>query len=289
MTDLQYVEALGKRIAYREAGSGDSIVFLHGNPTSSYLWRNVIPHVEHLGRCIAPDLIGMGGSERLDDEEADRYRFVCHRRYLDATLDELGIGDRVTLVLHDWGSALGFDWARRHADRIAGIAYMEALIRPISWDEWPEQSRPVFEGLRSDAGEGLILDKNMFIERILPASIMRTLSDEEMDAYREPFAEPGDSRAPTLAWPRELPIDGTPADVVGIVHDYAAWLATSTVPKLFINAEPGAILVGAPRETCRQWANQDEITVPGIHFIQEDSADEIGVAIAAWYGKLALT
>jgi len=290
MIDLQTISVLGKQIAYREAyretGAGNAIVFLHGNPTSSYLWRNVMPPVAELGRCIAPDLIGMGGSDKLDGTETDRYRFVAHRRYLDALLDALAIGNRVTLVLHDWGSALGFDWARRHADRVAGIVYMEALIRPIDWEEWPEQSRPLFEGLRSDAGESLILDKNLFIERILPASIMRKLSDEEMAAYRQPFAEPGDDRQAMLTWPRELPIDGEPADVVEIVSQYADWLATSNIPKLFINAEPGAILVGAPRETCRQWPNQDEVTVPGIHFIQEDSADEIGTAIANWHARI---
>jgi len=285
MQDLQYITVLGKRIAYRETGTGNPIVFLHGNPTSSYLWRNIIPHVARQGRCIAPDLIGMGGSDKLADTESDRYRFVCHRQYLDATLDALDVGDRVTFVLHDWGSALGFDWARRHADRIAGIVYMEALVRPISWDEWPEQSRPLFEALRSDAGAGLILDKNVFIERILPASIMRKLSDEEMAVYRKPFIEPGDDRLAMLAWPRELPIDGDPADVVEITSQYSDWLATSPIPKLFVNAEPGAILVGAPRETCRQWPNQDEVTVPGIHFIQEDSADEIGKTIASWYAK----
>ncbi len=281
--ELKHVTVLGKRIAYREAGSGDPIVFLHGNPTSSFLWRDVLPQLADHGRCIAPDLIGMGGSDKLDADEPDRYRFTCHRRYLDAALEALDIGDRVTLVLHDWGSALGFDWACRHPDRVAGIAYMEAIVRPIRWDEWPEPSRPLFEALRSDAGEALILDKNVFIERILPGSTIRTLTDAEMDAYRAPFLTPGDDRLPTLTWPRELPIDGQPADVVEIVGRYADWLATSPVRKLFINAEPGAILVGALRETCRQWPNQQEVTVPGIHFIQEDSAHEIGAALAAWY------
>jgi haloalkane dehalogenase len=285
MSELKHITVLGKRMTYHESGSGDPIVFLHGNPTSSYLWRNIIPHVALLGRCIAPDLIGMGGSDKLDDSEPNRYRFACHRKYLDAALDALGVDQRVTLVLHDWGSALGFDWARRHADRVAGIVYMEAIVRPIGWDEWPELSRPIFEALRSDAGKELILEKNIFIERILPASIMRTLSDEEMANYRAPFANPGNDRQPTLTWPRELPIDGEPADVVEIVAQYAEWLATATVPKLFINAEPGAILVGDPRETCRRWPNQDEVTVPGIHFIQEDSADLIGKAIADWHVK----
>jgi len=287
MSDLQRIEVLGKRIAWRETGTGNPIVFLHGNPTSSYLWRNIMPRVAGSGRCIAPDLIGMGGSDKLDSSQPDRYRFVCHRRYLDATLEALGVKDRVTLVLHDWGSALGFDWARRHPGRVAGIVYMEALIRPIGWDEWPEQSRPLFEALRSAAGEELILDKNIFIERILPASIMRTLSDDEMAAYRRPFQEPGEDRLPTLIWPREIPIDGEPADVAAIITDYAEWLArSSSLPKLFINAEPGAILVGATRETCRRWPNQQEVTVPGIHFIQEDSPDQISQAIVAWLAKI---
>ena len=269
-------------MTYRESGSGDPIVFLHGNPTSSYLWRNIIPQLVPFGRCLAPDLIGMGGSDKLDEAEPDRYRFACHRRYLDAALAALGVDERVTLVVHDWGSALGFDWARRHADRVAGIAYMEAIVRPIDWDEWPEPSRPIFEALRSEAGETLILDKNVFVERILPASIMREFGDDEMAAYRAPFAESGEARLPTLIWPRELPIAGEPVDVVEAVAHYAEWLATSTVPKLFINADPGAILVGKPRETCRRWPNQIEVTVPGIHFIQEDSADPIGAAIAGW-------
>jgi len=287
MPDLQHIEVLGKRIAWRETGAGNPIVFLHGNPTSSYLWRNIMPRVAGSGRCIAPDLIGMGGSDKLDSSQPDRYRFVCHRRYLDATLEALGVNGRVTLVLHDWGSALGFDWARRHPERVAGIVYMEAMIRPIGWDEWPEQSSPLFEALRSTAGEELILDKNIFIERILPASIMRTLSDEEMAAYRRPFREPGEDRLPTLIWPREIPIDGEPADVAAIIAEYAEWLArSSSVPKLFINAEPGAILVGATRETCRRWPNQQEVTVPGIHFIQEDSPDQISQAIVAWLADI---
>ena len=287
MSNLQYITVLGKRIAYRETGTGNAIIFLHGNPTSSYLWRHVMPHLARLGRCIAPDLVGMGGSDRLPAAEPDRYRFVCHRKYLDAALDALDVGDRVTLVLHDWGSALGFDWARRHAGRVAGIAYMEAIVRPMSQEEWPEQIRPLFTALRSEAGEGMILDKNIFIERILPGSIMRKLSNEEMAVYRRPFQTAGDDRMPTLTWPREMPLDGEPADVVEIVSRYADWLASSPVPKLFINAEPGAILVGAQRETCRRWPNQVEVTVPGIHFIQEDSADEIGRAIADWHAKTA--
>ncbi len=276
----------GRRMAWIEAGAGDPVVFLHGNPTSSFLWRNIMPHISHLGRCIAPDLIGMGDSEKLEPAGPDRYRFIEHRDFLDALLAETGVERNVTLVIHDWGSALGFDWANRHRDAVRGIVYMEAIVRPVSWDEWPEQSRPVFSGLRSPAGEELVLDRNVFVERILPGSIMRKLTAEEMAEYRRPYTDGGESRRPTLTWPRQIPIDGEPADIVEIVQSYADWLSASPVPKLFINAEPGAILVGAQREFCRSWPNQTEITVPGIHFVQEDSPDEIGSAIAAWLGGL---
>ena len=282
----QYKEVLGARMAYVEAGSGDPIVFLHGNPTSSYLWRNVIPHCAGLGRCIAPDLIGMGDSAKLSPSGPDRYRFVEHRRYLDALLDALDVRERVTLVIHDWGSALGFDWANRHRAAVRGIAYMEGIVMPVTWADWPKAATPVFKGFRSPAGEQMVLEQNVFIEQVLPTSILRTLSDEEMAAYRRPFAEPGEGRRPTLTWPRQIPIEGEPAEVVEIVRDYSEWLRTSPVPKLFINADPGAILRGAPRDFCRTWPNQTETTVKGIHFIQEDSPDEIGAAIAAWVEQL---
>ncbi len=276
------VEVLGKSMAYVEAGTGDPIVFLHGNPTSSYLWRNLLPHLVGLGRCIAPDLIGMGDSDKLDRSGPGSYAFVEHRRHLDALLDALGIDDRVTLVVHDWGSALGFDWANRHRGAVTGIAYMEAIIRPLTWDEWPDVARAVFQGFRSDAGEAMILDKNLFVERVLPGSIMRTLTDVEMAEYRRPFAEPGEGRRPTLTWPRQIPISGEPRDVTSIVAEYAAWLSTSDLPKLLVVAEPGAILRGALLDYCRTWPNQREVTVAGNHFLQEDSPDEIGQAIAAW-------
>ena len=265
------------------AAAGPDIVFLHGNPTSSYLWRNVMPHAAPLGRCLAPDLIGMGRSGKAP---AGSYRFADHARYLDAWFDAAGVGERVVLIGHDWGSALAFHWARRHAGRVAGIAYMEAIVRPLGWDDWPEAARDIFRALRSDAGEELVLEKNVFVERVLRASIIRTLGDDEMEAYRAPFAEPGEGRRPTLAWPRELPIDGEPADVCAIVADYGAWLAESAVPKLFINADPGSILVGAQREFCRAWPNQREVTVAGRHFIQEDSPAEIGAAIADFIAGL---
>jgi haloalkane dehalogenase len=281
-----YVEVLGCRMAFTDSGSGHPMVFLHGNPTSSYLWRNITPHVEDQARCLAPDLIGMGDSDGLRHSGPGRYRFIEHRKYLDGWLDAVAGDGPVTLVLHDWGSALGFDWARRHAERVAGLAYMEALVRPLNWAEWPDASRPLFQALRAKSGEQMILEKNIFVERILPGSIQRTLSDEEMMVYRRPFATPGECRRPTLSWPRELPIDGEPADVHDIVTAYSRWLEDSQLPKLFINAQPGAILVGAQREFCRSWKNQTEITVPGIHFIQEDSPEEIGQALAAWHSAL---
>ena len=273
-------------MAYVEAGSGAPIVFLHGNPTSSYLWRNVIPHLEAHGRCLAPDLIGMGDSDKLEPSGPNRYRFVEHREYLDALLAALGVDGDVALVVHDWGSALGFDWAERHPDAVRGIAYMEAIVEPVTWDDWPEAARPIFEGFRSPAGEELILERNLFIEAVLPGSILRKLTPEEMAVYRRPFQEPGEGRRPTLTWPREIPIDGVPADVVEIVRRYGAWLAQSPVPKLFVNADPGAILTGRQRDVCRRWPNQTEVTVRGSHFIQEDSPHEIGEALARWYTQL---
>jgi haloalkane dehalogenase len=276
------VTVLGRSMAYVETGRGEPIVLLHGNPTSSYLWRNVIPHLEGLGRCIAPDLIGMGDSEKLAPSGPDRYRFVEHRAHLDAFLDAVGVERRVTFVLHDWGSALGFDWANRHRDAVAGLAYMEAIVRPVTWADWPERARGVFQAFRSPAGDTMILEQNLFIERVLPGSIIRKLTDAEMDVYRRPFREPGEARRPTLTWPRQIPIEGEPADVTAIVQAYAEWLPKAPVPKLFVNADPGAILIGAQREFCRTWANQREVTVRGSHFIQEDSPDEIGGAVADW-------
>jgi haloalkane dehalogenase len=283
----QRLSVHGRTMAYVEIGAGDPIVFLHGNPTSSYLWRNVMPHLEGLGRCIAPDLIGMGDSEKLDGSGPDSYRFVEHRRYLDGLLDALQVGEKVTIVGHDWGSALGFDWANRHRAAVKGIAYMEAIVRPLAWEEWPEPIRKLFQGFRSPAGEAMILERNLFVERVLPGSVLRALTEEEMAVYRRPFAEPGAARRPTLTWPREIPLDGEPADVAAIVQAYAEWLATSDVPKLFVDAEPGAILIGAQREFCRRWPNQAEVTVKGSHFIQEDSPGELGRALADWYRGLA--
>ncbi len=276
----------GKTMAYVEMGEGDPIIFQHGNPTSSYLWRNVMPHLQDQGRCIAIDLIGMGDSDKLENSAADSYSFVEHREYLDAALEALGVTDNVTWVIHDWGSALGFDWANRHRDAVKGIAYMEGIVRPVSWDDWPESARGVFQGFRSSAGEEMVLEKNTFVERVLPGSILRDLSEEEMDVYRRPFKNAGEDRRPTLSWPRQIPIEGEPQEVVDIVQSYADWLSQSEMPKLFINAEPGAILIGPQREFCRSWPNQVEITVAGNHFLQEDSPDEIGEAVSNWLREI---
>lgn len=276
------VSVNGKTMSYAEMGEGDPIIFQHGNPTSSYLWRNIMPHLAGQGRCIAIDLIGMGDSDKLEDSGPDRYTLLEHRDYFDAALDALGVTSNVTFVIHDWGSALGFDWANRHRDSVIGIAYMEGIVRPVSWDDWPEAARGVFQGFRSPAGEDMVLDKNVFVERVLPGSIIRDLSDEEMEVYRRPFKNPGEERRPTLTWPRQIPIEGEPAEVVELVQSYADWLSKSDMPKLFINAEPGAILIGPQREFCRSWPNQQEVTVAGNHFLQEDSPNEIGEAIAQW-------
>ena len=287
MYPKSFQRILGKQMAYVDVGEGDPIVFLHGNPTSSFLWRFVMAELEGHGRLIAPDLIGMGDSDKLDDPGPDSYTFAEHRRYLDGLLDSLDLGDRVVLVLHDWGSGLGFDWANRHRDRVRAIAYMEAIVQPIAgWDDWPESARKFFQGLRSEAGESMILDKNMFVERVLPSSVLRELTDAEMDEYRRPFLDVGESRRPTLTWPRQIPIDGEPADVRDAVQAYSEWLSASSVPKYFFNADPGSILIGAQREFCRSWPNQQEMTVPGLHFIQEDSGTEIGRELVRWLGTL---
>jgi len=266
-----------------DTGDGDPIVFLHGNPTSSYLWRNIIPHLSPVGRCLGPDLMGMGESGSSPNKS---YRFTDHSAVLDAWFDAMGLTGGVTLVVHDWGSALGFHWAKRNPERVKGLVYMEAIVQPVTWEEWPDAARQVFQGFRSPAGEEMVLEKNIFVERVLPGSVLRGLTEEEMEVYRRPYLEAGESRRPTLTWPREIPIEGEPADVVQIVSEYGDWLAASDVPKLFINAEPGAILTGPQREFCRTWPNQQEVTVRGTHFIQEDSPDEIGRAIAGWYGGL---
>ena len=283
MLKTRFKNAMGQRMAYVEFGSGDPIVFLHGNPTSKYLWRKVMPHLEDHGRCIAPDLVGMGESAPLPQSGSSRYNFLEHYGYLREFLYQLDAMENVTLVIHDWGSALGFHWANEHRDSVKGICFMEAIVRPMEWSEWPEDARSIFQGFRSNQGEDMILNRNLFVERVLPGSLLQPLSSEDMAAYRTPFSEAGESRRPTLSWPREIPLGGEPKRVVDIVNAYGTWLQTSQIPKLFINAEPGAILTGAQREYCRTWPNLTEQTVPGGHFVPEDSPNEVGEAISQWY------
>ena len=284
--DKKKITINNKTMSYIDEGEGDAIIFQHGNPTSSYLWRNVMPHLEGQGRLIACDLIGMGDSEKLTNSGPDSYNYFEHRDFLFTLLEELNIGKRVVFVIHDWGSALGFDWSFQNQDRVQGIAYMEGIVKPVTWDEWPENATKVFQGFRSEAGESMVLDKNIFVERVLPSSIMRELSEEEMDEYRRPFLNPGEDRRPTLSWPRQIPIQGEPKEVVEVVENYSKWLSSSDLPKLFINADPGSILTGKQREFCRSWPNQEEVTVKGTHFMQEDSPDEIGKAISRFVSKL---
>ena len=279
------IKILDHTLSFVDEGAGDPIVLLHGNPTSSYLWRNIIPHPTGLGRCVAPDLIEMGDSDKLKNSGPDSYSFIEHRKYLDALLEEIGVTDNVTFVIHDWGSALGFDWAYRHPNKVKGIAYMEAILIHYAWSDWPEDASKIFQGFRSPAGEEMILEKNYFVELVLPNSVIRKLTPAEMDVYRRPFLNPGEDRRPTLTWPRQIPIEGEPKEVVEIVTTYAEWLSKSDISKLFINAEPGSILTGRARDFCRNWPNQEEVTVMGKHFIQEDSPDEIGQSIAKFIRK----
>ncbi|QNE17347.1 haloalkane dehalogenase [Kribbella qitaiheensis] len=283
---MRFAEVDGLRMAYREVGTGRPIVFLHGNPTSSYLWRNILEPVSHHGRCVAPDLIGMGASDKLPTPGPVGYRFADHAGRLDKFLEAVGIRDDVVIVGHDWGGVLGVDWARRHPGAVRGIAYLETLIAPVSWDSDNAPDPALFKALRSSAGEHLVLTDNTFVEKVLPAGTIRQLSGEEMDAYRAPYLEPGESRRPTLTWPREIPIDGEPADVHETVTHNAEWMASTTVPKLFINGDPGALLTGPLRRQCRTWPNQQEVTVPGLHFLPEDSPTQITKALTTWLTNL---
>src|SRR3984957_11250162 len=286
--EKRFVDVLGRRMAYIERGVGHRIVFLHGNPTSSFLWRNVLPHVEASGRrLIAPDLIGMGDSDKIPaNAEPDRYRFTSHARYIAAFMDEVVGTESVTLVLHDWGGALGFDWAYRHQQRVHAIAYMETFVTPLTLDDLPESSHPVLKAVRSSGGEALVLDENMFIEKMLPGVTQRTLSVDEMAEYRRPFLKPGDGRWPTLQWPREVPLSGDPADVHARIFAYSTWLNTASLPKLFIDADPGVFLTGRLRKLAKNFPNQLHVVVKGLHFVQEDSPDQIGQTISGWLERI---
>ncbi len=276
----------GSSMAYIDSGEGRSVVLLHGNPTSSYLWRNIIPHIDPVARCIVPDLIGMGDSDKLPSHDDEAYKYSIHRDYLDKLLDGLDLGDGVVLVGQDWGSVLAFDWARRHADRVGGIVHFEAIITPFTWEEFPENpededsARTWFEGLRSSEGERMILQDNMFVETRIPTRTLRQITEEEMDIYRRPYLNPGEDRRPTLTWARNLPISGEPADVVETVESNATWLQETQIAKVFIRGEPGGLIQGPRIDFCRNLPNTREVPVRGIHYIQEDSPNEIGEAVA---------
>ena len=283
---MKKINVKGFQMAYEEEGEGSPIVLLHGNPTSSYLWRNVVPHLKGLGRVLVPDLIGMGESDPLPDSGEDSYRFSVHAEFIEELFQKLDVSSNAILVGHDWGGALLFHWAMHHAGLVQGMAYMETIVSPVSWRDWPEDARSIFQGMRSEAGEKIVLQKNLFIEGILPNSILRSLNEEEMDVYRKPYLDSGERRRPMLTWPRQIPVEGEPEDVCKLVTAYGKWLQDCEIPKLFINAEPGSILTGRQRQFCRRFRKQHEVTVKGSHFIQEDSPDEIGIAIAEFIQKL---
>ena len=278
----KFVRVDGRRLAYVEMGSGRPMVFQHGNPTSSYLWRNILPKLTDFGRCIAIDLIGMGDSDKLPDSGPSRYTFAEHSHYFDGALAALGVERDIVFVLHDWGSALGFDWMRRHPRAVAGVAHMEGIVKPLRWDEWPASATDIFRALRAEAGDDLVLNKNVFVENVLPKSILRPLSEEEMEVYRAPFRQAGEDRRATLSWPRQIPLANQPADVCALVEAYGAYLKQAAMPKLFISAKPGMIMNGAPAAVARSWPNTTEVEVKGLHFIQEDSPDEIAQALRNW-------
>ena len=275
----KYAEINNKKMAYIDEGNGDTFLFLHGNPTSSYLWRNIAPHVEDIGRVVIPDLIGMGDSEKLDGVDNEGYKYHGQYGYLTGLLENLDLGNDIHLIIHDWGSAMGFQFARENPDRVKSITYMEAIVMPLTWEQWPDAATKIFQLFRSEAGEELVLEKNFFVERILLADSATGYTDEEKAEYIRPFLEEGEDRRPTLTWPRQIPLDGEPNAVVEEVRKNAEFHKDSEIPKLFINANPGSILVGEQREFARTWKNQTEITVSGNHFIQEDSSEEIGTAL----------
>lgn len=277
---------LGKELSYVDEGKGNPIVFLHGNPTSAYVWRNILPFLTRYGRCIAPDLVGMGQSQKIFPSGDRTYRFGDFQLFLDALLGAIGVTRKVVLILHEWGSILGFDWARRHPEAVGGIAYMESIVAPLSWEEWPEETRDIIRALRGEEGETLALTDNAVVEKLLPLGVRRALSDREMSHYRAPYLIPGEGRRPTLSCVRDLPIDGEPKDMVRVVDEYGAWLSSTEIPKLFINCEPGHLLVGTHRQACRKFSAQTEITLPGLHFPQEDSPTKLAAGLVDWYRGL---
>jgi haloalkane dehalogenase len=278
------VDVLDTTMAFIDEGHGPApVLFQHGNPTHSTLWRNVIPHVSGTHRTIAPDLVGMGRSGKAPGGD---YRFATHAKYLSAFIERVLPEGQIHLVGHDWGGALLFDWARANEARVASITYMETIVCPLDWSDWPERARAVFQAMRGPAGEEMVLAKNVFIEKIFPGSVLRTLDAETMNLYRRPFGEPGEERRPMLTWPRQLPLGGEPEEVVAIARANTDFLARTPIPKLFIDAEPGSILVGRQRDVCLDFPNQRTVKVKGLHFIQEDSPAEIGEAIAGFVGAV---
>jgi haloalkane dehalogenase len=278
------MEVNGKQMAYVDTGDGDPIVFFHGNITSSYMWRNVIPHVEGFARCIAIDNIGQGDSDKL---EGSMYRLADHQPFTNGLLAALGIEENFTIVTHDWGAQLGLTWASEQKDALKGIVMCQGVIGNFHWDHWPPDVRVLFKRFRSGEGEELVLQENFFVEKILPAMVVGEVTEEIHNEYRRPYHNPGEDRRPTLTWPREIPIEGEPADTLDIIERNNAWVAESPVPKLFINTEPGAVLVGEHRDMVRSWPNVSEVTVKGLHYCHEDSPDEMGRAIADWYQTLS--
>ncbi|GAA1709807.1 haloalkane dehalogenase [Kribbella yunnanensis] len=277
------VEVRGSWLHYVEVGAGDPVLFLHGNPTSSYLWRNVIDEVARAGwRCIALDLIGMGGSGKpiLD------YRLVDHLGYVEAFIDALGLSD-LTVVGHDWGAVIALDHARRFRSRVRRVAFMEGHLHAIDrWSDLDEGSRELFQRLRTPGvGEQLIIQENFFVEEVLPAGILRTLSQEELDAYRAPYRDPA-ARLPVWRWPQEIPIEGVPADVAAIVTANQAVLADPELPKLLLHATPGAVIGPAEVAWCREHGRALTIVDigPGTHFLPEDRPAEIAAALSEWLG-----
>jgi len=280
--ESKFLEVLDSKIHYLDQGEGTPFLFLHGNPTSNYLWRNIIPHVVPLGRIVAPDLIGMGKSGKPDID----YTFADHYRYMDAFIKELEL-QNVILVIHDWGSALGFNYAMQNPDNVKGIVFMEALYQPSSWKNFPSSAYLIFKLFRNPImGKLMIMNRNFFVEKVLPKFTVRQLTKEEMDHYRQPYPDKK-SRKPLYVWPNQIPIDGKPRETYDVVTQYNKFLQESEIPKLLLWAKPGAIIT----EQAVEWIKshfknlEDNYIGKSLHYVQEDQPDAIGKAIKSWYIK----
>ncbi len=274
------------QMAFIDEGNGETLIFIHGNPTSSFLWRNIAPHFIDKYRVIVPDLIGMGDSDKLEGIDNEDYNFKGHYKYLSELIKNLNIMTPIHLVIHDWGCALGLKYARHNPLLVKSITFMEGMTIPLSWDQWPEIGTKIFKLFRSEIGEELVLDKNIFVERILFTDPIKPMDDEIKNKYLDPFKDKGEGRRPTLSWPRNIPLDGEPKDVYLEMSQNAKFHKNSQIPKLFINAEPGFLLVGSQRDEVRKWKNLTEVTVKGKHFIQEDSPEEITKNIKTFLNDL---